>query len=84
MTDALVGDELIAALLPAVADLVVAVHDRDKAAVAEAFAAAELIAADPLAAARALAVLAAGMASPNFSLADQLRWTLDDMEGSAA
>jgi hypothetical protein len=69
------GDELIEALLPTAADLVVAVHDRDAPAVEAAFAVAERLAGDALAAARHLAVVLGGMASLDLSIADQLGWT---------
>lgn len=74
------GDELMQALLPTVADLIAAVHDRDSTAVGNVFAEAERLAGGPLPATRYLAVLAAGMASEDHSVSAALGWTLDPDE----
>lgn len=76
---ALRDDELTQALLPTVADLVVAVHDHDEAEVAAAFATAERLAGGPLVGAQALAILAAGMAREEDTMTDALGWTLDHL-----
>jgi hypothetical protein len=73
-------DELTAALLPTVADLIVAVHDLDQAAVAGAFEEAGRLAGDDLAAARLLAVLAAGICLDDQTLSASLGWTLNPDE----
>lgn len=79
-TGGLTGDDLTAALLPVASDLVTAVHDHNRADVADALTAAERLAGDPLAAARHLAVLCAGMCSEDHAQVASLGWTLNPVE----
>lgn len=76
----LVGDDLMRALLPVANDLVTAVHEDDREAVAVALDAAERLACDPVTAARHLAVLCAGMCSEDHAQAASLGWTLNPRE----
>jgi hypothetical protein len=72
-----VGDDLIAALIPVSLDFVTAVHDDNATIVNAAFAAAEQAAGDDLTAARALAILCAGMCSEDHAPVASLGWTLN-------
>lgn len=80
---ALRGDELTAGLLPVAADLIVAVHDLDQHAVAEAFASAERLAVDPIVAARHLAIVLAAMVAEDNTTHAALGWTLDPIRYGA-
>jgi 2-keto-4-pentenoate hydratase len=76
------GDDLTQALLPALTDLIMAVHTHDRDAVAEAFNAASAVTGDPLAAATHLAVLGAALGRPDLTLRVQLGWTVLDPMGA--
>lgn len=77
-----VGDQLTAALLPALTDLIMAVHNRDQDAVSVAFAAATDTAGDELAAAKHLAIMGAALGRPDLPLVAQLAWTVMDGAGA--
>lgn len=79
-------DAVTRALVPVALDLITAVHSRDADAVHRAFDAAAVLRADPLAAARQLAIVAAGMCAEDIAAQVALGLTLDttDPEGADA
>lgn len=71
------GDHRTETLLPLVRDLITAVHAFNRQVVADIFEHATALTGDPLAAARHLAVIAAGMCSEDHAPTAALGWTLN-------